>query len=95
MSSTSAEAYSAPDGRSLTLRRADHADHEAITSLLRSLKLPTEGAEPQESGMCTSSRPLPNATSLAWGSPALPETRCPAEFRPPSSSRVRVRHRRS
>jgi N-acetylglutamate synthase-like GNAT family acetyltransferase len=43
MSSTSADSYSAPDGRRVTLRPADHADHAAVTALLRSLELPTEG----------------------------------------------------
>jgi amino-acid N-acetyltransferase len=43
MSSTSTKAYSASDGRCVTLRRAHHADHEAIATLLRDLKLPTDG----------------------------------------------------
>lgn len=43
MPSSSAATYFVPDGRCVILRRAEHADHEAVTTLLRSLELPTDG----------------------------------------------------
>jgi amino-acid N-acetyltransferase len=41
--STSAETFSTPDRRCVTLRRAGHADHGAVATLLRDLDLPTAG----------------------------------------------------
>src|SRR2546427_10197671 len=41
--SPSAETFSTPDRRCVTLRRAGHADQEAVATLLRDLELPTAG----------------------------------------------------
>ncbi len=41
--SSSVERFSTADRRCVTLRRASHADHEAVTTLLRGLELPTAG----------------------------------------------------
>ena len=41
--SSSAEMLSTPDRRCVTLRRAGHADQEAVAALLRDLELPTAG----------------------------------------------------
>jgi len=43
MGSTSAETFTTPDCRCLSLRQAGQADHNAVTTLLRDLKLPLEG----------------------------------------------------
>jgi amino-acid N-acetyltransferase len=43
MSSTSAETFTTTDCRCLSLRRAVHEDDAAVASLLRELKLPTDG----------------------------------------------------
>jgi amino-acid N-acetyltransferase len=43
MPSIAADAYSAPDGRCVTLRRASPSDREVILAILRSLDLPTAG----------------------------------------------------
>ena len=41
--STSTGTFSAPDCRHVSLRRAEHADHEAVANLLRGMELPTAG----------------------------------------------------
>lgn len=43
MSLTSAETFTTTDCRCVSLRRAVHADHEAVTTLLRDSQLPTDG----------------------------------------------------
>lgn len=40
---TSAETFTTTDCRCVSLRRAVHADHEAVTTLLRDSQLPTDG----------------------------------------------------
>jgi hypothetical protein len=40
---TSAKTFPTPDCRRVTLRRAGHADHEAVATLLREVDLPTPG----------------------------------------------------
>jgi amino-acid N-acetyltransferase len=43
MSLISAETFTTTDCRCVSLRRAVHADHEAVTTLLRDSQLPTDG----------------------------------------------------
>jgi amino-acid N-acetyltransferase len=43
MSLTSAETFTTTDCRCVSLRRAVHADHEAVTTLLRDSQLPIDG----------------------------------------------------
>ena len=43
MSSTSAETFTTTDCRCVSLRRAVHADHEAVSTLLRDAELPSDG----------------------------------------------------
>jgi amino-acid N-acetyltransferase len=43
MASTTTETFVTSDCRSLSLRRAGRADHEAVATLLRNSELPTEG----------------------------------------------------
>jgi amino-acid N-acetyltransferase len=45
MGSTSVDTFTTRDCRSVTLRRARPADHEAVTTLLSDLALPAEGVE--------------------------------------------------
>jgi amino-acid N-acetyltransferase len=40
---TSAETFTTPDCRCVSLRRAGQADHEPVATLLRDLELPTDG----------------------------------------------------